>query len=72
LNVVIDYEGTTAFTAIRFNGIQKPRPAFTHGPGTPIALDAKGHLTLFAVGDNGAVSCDWSGWRGLGGSVTKI
>ena len=47
------------------------RTRFTHGPGTPIALDANGHLAIFAVGDDGAVYVDrqdpsdsggWTGW----------
>ncbi|MGO8997621.1 MAG: glycoside hydrolase domain-containing protein [Polyangiaceae bacterium] len=59
---------------------QAPRPAFTHGPGTPIALDANGHLTLFAVGGGGAVYVDrqdpsgvggWAGWREIDGAFTS-
>jgi hypothetical protein len=73
-NVVIDYEGSTPFAAIRFSGVQNQpsRPAFVHGPGTPIALDARGHLALFAVDESGVVTVDrqdpagpggWTGWH---------
>lgn len=53
--------------------------AFTHGPGTPLVLDADGHLALFAVDTHGVVNVNrqdpsgtggWTGWKEIGPGFT--
>jgi hypothetical protein len=67
----MDYDTANILLAPAPGQVNTTRPDFTHGPGSPIALDAKGNLELFAVGTNGVVYVDrqdlsdkggWTGW----------
>jgi Domain of unknown function (DUF1906)/Repeat of unknown function (DUF346) len=76
----MDYDTANILLAPAPGQANQTQTGFTHGPGTPIALDANGHLAIFAVGDDGTVYVDrqdpgesggWSGWSEIDGAFTS-
>ena len=78
-DVVIDYEGSTPFTPIRFNGIER---ASTAPPiRAVVGAGADGHLALFYIGADHAIrhifqkapgSGEWDGPYTLGGKAKSL